>query len=88
MPFEELVKQYQKRIVNAIDKKYEIQRIIQEINRLTYASSGQLISDKDKKKILVALKQEVICESVLVHSQDNKEFLESIDQAIKKLGEK
>lgn len=86
MTFEELIKQLRSRIEMANDKKLELQKIIQEINNLTYASNHRLISNEDKRKILTALKQEVICESVLIHSLDNKEFLELIDQAIKMLG--
>lgn len=88
MTLDELIREYQTRILKALNKKAETAKIIQEINKLTYTETGKPISDWDKKKILIGLQQEILNESVLVHSQDNKEHLELINQAIKMLGGK
>lgn len=88
MTLQELIKQYQNRILVAKDKKTVTAEIIKEINKLTYSSNNQPISDEDKKKILTGLQQELLNESFLVHAQDNKEHLELISQAIKMLGGK
>lgn len=88
MSLDELIRRYQKKIHEASDKKAETKKIIQEINTLTYTETNKPISDDDKKKILVKLQDELLYESVLFHSQDNKEHLELIAQAVKMLGGK
>lgn len=88
MTLNELIKEYQKRILGTLNKKAETAKIIQEINKLTYAETNKPITDDDKRKILSGLQHELLNESILIHSQDNKEHLELINQAIKMLGGK
>lgn len=88
MTLNELVKEYQKRILGSLNKKAETAKIIQEIDKLIYTETNKPITDEDKKKILSGLQNELLNESILVHSQDNKEHLELINQAIKMLGGK
>lgn len=88
MTLNELVKEYQKRILGSLNKKAETAKIIQEINKLTYTETNKPITDDDKRKILSGLQHELLNESILVHSQDNKEHLELINQANKMLGGK
>ena len=88
MTLNELVKEYQKRILGSLNKKAETAKIIQEIDKLIYTETNKPITDEDKRKILSGLQNELLNESILVHSQDNKEHLELINQAIKMLGGK
>lgn len=88
MSFDELIQQYRYRIASTSNKKAELEKIIQEINRLTYSQTGNLISREDKIRILKALRIEVVQESFSHFAQDNTEFLELIDTTIKVLGGK
>lgn len=87
MTLEELIKHYQNRIFSVNDRKAEVKKIIQEIDNLI-DTNQKPISIEYKKKILESLKHELFNESVLIHSQDNSEYLELIDQALKMLGGK
>ena len=88
MTIKELVVNYKNRIYASNDRKCETKKILREINELTYSSNKQLIGTEDKKEILEALQQELLRESVVVHAQDNSEYLELINQAISLLGDK
>ena len=88
MTINELIRDYKNRILIAKDKKAITRQILNEINNLTYSSDNSPISVADKKKILTGLHQELFTESVIVHSQDNSEHLELINQAINLLGGK
>lgn len=85
MTFEELIEKYRKRINSSIDKKVETEKIIKEIDSLTYSSNDKPISNADKRKLLTGLRKEILDETVLVYSQDNKDYLDLINQTIKML---
>ena len=85
MTFDELINKYHNRILVAKDKKAEVAAIIEEINGLVYSGNDYPISDEDKKRLLTSLQDELLKESFLIYSQDNKEHLELINQAIKML---
>ena len=88
MTADELVKKYRNQLDVAINKKIELEKIIREINSLTYRESGELISKEDKRNILEKLRQEAVYESVTHFAQDNSDFLELLDATIKALGGK
>ena len=88
MTINEIIKKYHDKILMAKDKKTIVAEIIDEINGLVYSETNSPISDEDKKKILAGLQNELRNESLLIHSQDNKEHLELISQAIQMLGGK
>ncbi|MEE1061729.1 MAG: hypothetical protein UH080_07950 [Ruminococcus sp.] len=89
MTFEELVKKYGEQILSAKDKKKETQKVIQKIDNLIYTESNQKISDEDKIRILNELRKEVtLLEHTAIFAQDNKDYLDLIDQTIKALGGK
>lgn len=88
MTINEIIKKYHDKILMAKDKKTIVAEIIDEINGLVYSETNSPISDEDKKKILAGLQNELLNESLLIHSQDNKEHLELISQAIQMLGGK
>lgn len=88
MTINEIIKKYHDKILMAKDKKTIVAEIIDEINGLVYSETNSPISDEDKKKILAGLQNELLNESILIHSQDNKEHLELISQAIQMLGGK
>lgn len=48
----DFAQQYVSRIVNAKDKSDETERIINEINKITYAETNEVINNKDKLEIL------------------------------------
>ena len=88
MTINEIIKKYHDKILMAKDKKTIVAEIVDEINGLVYSETNSPISDEDKKKILAGLQNELLNESLLIHSQDNKEHLELISQAIQMLGGK
>ena len=88
MTREELIKKYKSRIHIANDKNQETSKIIIEIGTLVYQQSKLPLSNKDKVGILTDLKHGLLHESVILHAQDNKDFLVLIDQAIIALGGK
>lgn len=89
MTFDELVKKYKERILTSRDRKNETQKIIQEIDKLIYTESKQKISNEYKIRILNELRKEVaILEHSEIFAQDNKDYLELINLAIKTLGGK
>mgnify|MGYP005771553717 CR=1 FL=1 len=88
MSFDELVQQYRNRIESTSNKKAELERILQEINHLTYSQTGEPISQETKREILEALRVEVVQESSIRFAQDNSEFLKLLDTTIKALGGK
>lgn len=88
MSFEELVQQYKSRLNSASSKAKELEKIILELDHLTYTTSGKSISVIDKRRILEALREEIVCESVTHFAQDNTEFLELLNTTIKGMGGK
>lgn len=88
MSFSELVQQYRQRIDTASNKKQELEKILREIDRLTYSKTGKLITQEDKRQILEELRKEAIQESFAHFAQDNSEFLELLNTTIKALGGK
>lgn len=87
MTKKEFILKYKEMICMSKNKNATTKEILSQIDKLTY-ENNQLIKDEDKKIILEGLQQELFNESVLVHSQDNSEYLELISQAIKMLGGK
>lgn len=88
MTLNELVKKYRTRLMAASNKKAELERIIQEINNLTYSETGKPISQETKRNILEKLREEAVCESTTQFAQDNTEFLELLNATIQALGGK
>lgn len=88
MTIKQIIDEYTKKIREANDKKTATAEVIKKINNLTYAENGITISDEDKKKILAGLSQELLNESCEIFAQDNKEYLELLNQAVKMLGGK
>lgn len=88
MTLDELVRKYRGQLDAASNKKVALEKIIQEINGLTYTKNGQAISQETKRKILEELRQEVVNESLIHFAQDNSEFLELLNTTIKALGGK
>lgn len=88
MSFDELVQQFRIRIESTSNKKAELEKILQEIDRLTYSQTGEPISQEVKRQILEALRVEVVQESTVRFAQDNSEFLKLLDTTIKALGGK
>ncbi len=88
MTLQELIVEYRGRILTSKDKRAATAEIIKEIDKLTYSSNSQPISVEDKIKILDGLRKQIITESLEHFAQDNKEYLELINQALKALGGK
>ena len=77
---DELTTEFKRRIDNAKNKNAEIHSIIKEL--ITYINQKRL-SIETSIQILESLKEELLLETVIVHSCDNKEHLELIDRAIR-----
>ena len=88
MTLQELIIKYRGKILASKDKKATTVEIIKEIEKLTYSANNQPISAQDKIKILDGLRKQILTESLEHFAQDNKEYLELINQAIKALGGK
>ena len=88
MSFDELVQQYRNRIESTPNKKAELEKILQEIDRIIDSQTGDPISQEVKREILEALHYEVVLESTVRFAQDNLEFLKLLDTTIKALGGK
>lgn len=78
MTTEELIKEYNRRILNAKDKKETTKKIVNEIVELKYSS-------REKIEILNAIKRNIIIESDQKFAQDNTKHLEIIDLIIAEL---
>lgn len=88
MTLQELIAKYKGRILASKNKNATTAEIIKEIEKLTYSGTNLPISVQDKIKILDGLREQIFTESLEHFAQDNKEYLEMINQAIKALGGK
>lgn len=79
MSIESIIKRYQERVQLSKNNKAEINNIINEIVDEIY------LDNDDKIIILDALRQVIITEQYEIFALDNKEYLLSIENAIKKL---
>lgn len=98
MTKEQLINHYCEQIFYAQDKNAKTQKILREIESLTYDRSNNPISRADKLDILKGLHRLIILklygydtvnesrQPLLLHSLDNKEYLELIKLAIQRLG--
>ena len=82
---DELTTEFKRRIDNTKNKNAEIHSIIKEL--ITYINQKRL-SIETSIQILESLKEELLLETVIVHSCDNKEHFDLIDRVIRILNGK
>lgn len=83
----EIAKEYAERIKAATYKGHEADRIIKEINELTYSETNKPISSFEKKQIIEIIGQNLPSGTILFKEADNRNYLQLVNYMLSKIEE-
>lgn len=83
----EMAQKYAERIKAATYKGHETDRIIKEINELTYSETDKPISSLDKKQIIEIIGQNLPSGTILFKEGDNRNYLQLVNYMLSQIEE-
>lgn len=83
----EIAQKYAGRIKTATYKGHEADRIIKEINELTYSETKEPISAHDKQQLIEIIGQNLPSGTILFKEGDNRNYLQLVNYMLAQIKE-